>query len=125
MKERKIKIDAIVATANCPCGQGIVSNYNKIINFKEYSGAIVRCEKCATKYPMVRYNPMTKHMHFINKETDESVYTLVNTVKTTKVSKAFYEDFYTFDLEELDQLEETSKPAFKPVKLEIDFSQSF
>lgn len=117
--KKSIKIDSIVSTAKCPCGKHTVSNYNAMIDFKETNNILNRCPECSLKYKVI-HNPITKKMYFIDKETDKVVYTYVDFVKMTKISKASYDSGYQYSLEELDHLEEISKPGFeiKPVKIE-------
>lgn len=108
MKETIIKIDATVSEANCPCGKGKVSNYDAYIDHKELCSIICRCDACKEKYT-IRYNPCTKKMYFIN--NNEVVFTYVNSVRLGKVAKTHYDNEYTFDLKELDELDLIAKRA--------------
>ena len=124
MKQKKIKIDAIVSKASCPCGKHSVYNYDKIMNFKERCSVLNQCPECSEKYN-VRYNPITKKMYFTDKESGKVLYTYVESIKTTKITKASYDSDYEFSLEELDALDEIAEPAFEIKLLEVDYSQIF
>ena len=114
MKNKTIKIDALRTDAPCPCGKAIVSNYDKYIEHDNYCNVINRCPECSEKY-FVRYDPTSKKMHFITND-GKAVFTFVNKLEYTKISKAHYSTEYKFDLKELDELDKISKPA---VKLEM------
>ena len=108
MKERIIKIDATISEAPCPCGKGKVYNYDALIDHNEICSTICTCDSCKEKYT-VRYNPCNKKMYFIN--NDDVVYTYVNYVRLGKITKAHYENEYTFSLKELDELDLIARRA--------------
>lgn len=113
---KPIKIPAIVAESECLCGRGVCRHYDCTIDYKEVCSYLCNCRTCNLKYK-VRYNPITKNMFFIDKDTKEVNYKPVLKVYTTEIAKAHYEDEYCYDLAELDELEAQAGTGYEAPKV--------
>lgn len=101
-----MKIHAITYKSKCPCGKGNAYNYDKLINFQNVVSFMITCPDCKDKY-IVRFDPTTKKMHFINKE-NKATYRFASKCMLSSVEKATYDTDYAYSLAELDELDSKS-----------------